>query len=300
MKRAIVTGSTGLVGSSVVKYLLEKKISVLALGRNKLSSENLIEKFGQYVQYLNIEMDDIESLPQKIKTIDFQIGQECVFFNFAWGGNNSLTDGEFEKQFRNSINSSNAVKIASILGCSKFVNCGTIQESIAELSIKNNSKFNNSQRDYSISKIASRDMCLIIAYLEKIDYIHTRLSVPINPNLINSGYIPNVLSNIMNGKEYSKPQNDQLFDITHIDDVSKAYYLIGINGKNKSDYYIGPSLPMTLSDYFKIAENFYNHDEFKMKINLSNQTIFNNRSLLDETNFRFSYDFINILKRIKN
>mgnify|MGYP001305732942 CR=1 FL=1 len=300
MKKAIVSGSTGLVGSSVVRSLIDKKISVLCLGRKKISDEDLIKKFGQHVQYLIIDMDDIESLPEKVKNINFEIGQECVFFNFAWGGNNSLTDGGFDKQFKNSINSSKAVKIANVLGCSKFVNCGTIQESIAELSINNNSKFNNSQRDYSISKIATRDMCLMIAYLEKIDYVHTRLSVPLDPKVENSGYISNVISNIMNGKEYSKPKNDELFDITHIDDVANAYYLIGLNGQNKSDYYIGASSPMTLNEYFKITEKFYDGEKIELNSDLHTQSIFNNQSLINETKFSLNYDFINILKKIKN
>ena len=300
MKKAIVSGSTGLVGSSVVRSLIDKKISFLCLGRKKISNEDLIKKFGQHVQYLVIDMDDIESLPEKIKTLDFQIGQECVFFNFAWGGNNSLTDGGFDKQFKNSINASKAVKIASVLGCSKFVNCGTIQESIAELSISNNTKFNNSQRDYAISKIATRDMCLMIAYLEKIDYVHTRLSVPLDPKVENSGYISNVISNIMNGKEYSKPKNDELFDITHIDDVANAYYLIGLNGQNKSDYYIGASSPRTLNEYFKITENFYNGKKIELYPDIQTQSIFNNKSLINETKFSLKYDFINILKEIKN
>lgn len=299
MKKAIVSGSTGLVGSSVVRSLIEKKISVLCLGRKKISDEDLIKKFGQHVQYLVIDMDDIESLPEKIKTLDFEIGQECVFFNFAWGGNNSLTDGGFDKQFKNSINSSKAVKIAGVLGCSKFVNCGTIQESIAELSINNNFKFNNSQRDYAISKIATRDMCLMIAYLEKIDYVHTRLSVPLDPKVENSGYISNVISNIMNGKEYSKPKNDELFDITHIDDVANAYYLVGLNGQNKSDYYVGTSSPRTLNEYFKITEKFYNGEKVELNSDLQTQSIFNNQSLINETKFSLNYDFINILKQIK-
>tara|TARA_B110000240_G_C13508875_1_gene457945 strand:- start:1926 stop:2828 length:903 start_codon:yes stop_codon:yes gene_type:complete len=300
MKKAIVSGSTGLVGSNVVRSLIDKKIKVLCLGRKKISDEDLIKKFGQHVQYLVIDMDDIESLPNRVKTLDFKIGQECVFFNFAWGGNNSLTDGGFDKQFKNSINSSKAVKIASVLGCSKFVNCGTIQESIAELSINNNSKFNNSQRNYSISKIATRDMCLMIAYLEKIDYVHTRLSVPLDPKVENSGYISNVISNIMNGKEYSKPKNNELFDITHIDDVANAYYLIGLNGQNKSDYYIGASSPMTLNEYFTIAAKFYEGEEIELNSDILTPSIFNNQSLINETKFSLNYDFNNILKKIKN
>jgi nucleoside-diphosphate-sugar epimerase len=300
MQKAIVSGSTGLVGSNVVRCLLENNISVLCLGRRILSDEDLIRIFGQLVQYVVTDMTDLEALPDKLKTTDFEINKECVFFNFAWGGNTSLTDGGFNKQFENAIYTSKSVNVAAVLGCSKFVNCGTIQETIAELSIENHTNYNNSQRDYTISKIASRDMCLMIAYLEKIDYVHTRLSVPLNPKVENSGYIRSTLGNIMSGREYSKPKNNQLFDITHIDDVAYAYYLIGLNGQNKSDYYIGAASPMTLNQYFDIAEKFYNGEKVESDFAVRSSNIFDNQPLIEEANFGLNYNFTNILEQVKD
>lgn len=300
MKKAIVTGSTGLVGSAVVRYLLKNKISVLCVGRKKHSDKELIEIFGQSVTYLDINMNQISSLPEKIKEINYTIGENCVFFSFAWGGKEALTDGGFDKQFINAINSSIALKVAKEIGCIKFVNSGTIQETIAELSIIDDTEFNNSQRNYSISKIASRDMCSMIAYIEKIDYIHTRLSVPIDPNSKKNGYINKVIKNIMNNQEYSSPTNDQLFDITHINDVAKAYYHIGLFGKNKSDYYIGTSSPLTLKNYFSLAEDYKQGKTIELKSNLDHKNIYKNNTLVNETKFEIEYDFINILETFKN
>ena len=124
----------------------------------------------------------------------------------------------------NSIYTSEILKISKELGCQKFINCGTMQETIAEKSLNENLLFNDSQINYSISKIASRDMCNMIGYLEKIDYIHTRLSVPIAPKSNKRNYISNVINNIMNNKKYSQPTNNQLFDIIHIEDVCKLLF----------------------------------------------------------------------------
>ena len=93
----------------------------------------------------------------------------------------------------NSIYTSEALKVAKDIGCEKFINFGSIQETLAETSLKNDLNFNTSQMNYTISKLASRDMCLMLGYLEKIDYIHTRLSVPIDPKseswLYSQGFI---------------------------------------------------------------------------------------------------------------
>ena len=44
MKQAIVTGATGFIGSSFVKYLVEKKIDVLSLGRKPFKTLSKIKK----------------------------------------------------------------------------------------------------------------------------------------------------------------------------------------------------------------------------------------------------------------
>ena len=179
------------------------------------------------------------------------------FFNFAWSGHSNLTNGDINDQLESAYYSSEAVKIAKKIGCSKFVNVGTLEETFAENHLKNSkrSSFETSQFNYTIAKLASRDMCKITAYLEKIDYIHTRLSLPLDQTLSRGSYVSRTLKNIKKKITYIKPKNKRLFDIIFLDDVSRAYYLIGKYGKDKSDYFIGTSKPVLLgilSDFKKI------------------------------------------------
>jgi nucleoside-diphosphate-sugar epimerase len=258
MKKAIITGATGLVGQAVAKYLSNKGIEVLCLGRKQLSTIEIKNKFcSNNIEYLSIKMENILSLKEEINKIGWFAGDSCVFYNFAWGGCNKLTDGDFQDQFNNAIYSSNAVLSAKKLGCSKFINVGTLEETYAEgfmSAAKNTTPYVSSQTDYVISKLAARDMCKMVSYLEKIDYIHTRLSVPLDPQLRMGGYISSVLVKILEDKTYEKPNSTQLFDIISTEDVAKAYYLIGIKGKNKADYFIGTSQPKTLREYFDLFE----------------------------------------------
>ena len=52
--KSMVVGSTGLVGKSVVKHLLEKNIAVLALVRNDQVSNNSL------LNYYKIDFDDLQ------------------------------------------------------------------------------------------------------------------------------------------------------------------------------------------------------------------------------------------------
>lgn len=256
MEKAIVTGATGLVGSAVARHVADRGVDVLCLGRRDLSGDDVSAMFGSPdVTYLRIAMDDIESLPDAIGGIGWRVGDSCVFFNFAWGGAERLTDGGFEIQFNNAVQAALAVSAAKKAGCSKFVNAGTVEETFAEeyLAEGAHGPFGSTQTDYAISKLAARDMCKMVAYLDKIDYVHTRLSVPVAERLDRGGYVCSALDSIIRDKPYDEPANDQLFDIVPVDDVAEAYYRIGQRGRNKADYFIGTGKPRTLRDYFAVC-----------------------------------------------
>ena len=166
MKKAIITGATGLVGKSLAQYLSSINIDVLCLGRKELDSEYVRGHFGQGIAYLQLKMEDILLLPSKISDLNWEVGNKCVFYNFAWGGIKALTDGSFDDQLKNATSSSLAIKVAKDIGCSKFVNSGTLEETYAQSHISNGSPYSSSQGNYAIAKLACRDMCTMVAYLE--------------------------------------------------------------------------------------------------------------------------------------
>ena len=54
MKKAIVTGANGLVGGSVVRYLVSNGIDVLCLGRQHLTPAQVNEIFEEGVKYIQL------------------------------------------------------------------------------------------------------------------------------------------------------------------------------------------------------------------------------------------------------
>ena len=204
MKKAIITGASGLIGRSLAKYLTSINIDVLCLGRQDWDSKHARDYFGKGIVYMQLEMQNISLLSDKINDLNWEVGNDCVFYNFAWGGIKGLTDGSFEDQLRNAISSSLAIKAAKEIGCLKFINSGTLEETYAQSNIANGSPYSSSQENYAVAKLACRDMCSMIAYLEKIDYIHTRLSAPISPDLTAGGFISSTLRKIRNKEHLEK------------------------------------------------------------------------------------------------
>lgn len=298
MKKAIISGSLGLIGKSVANYLLSNDIEVLCLGRKNLKESDIKNHLDKKVDYISLDMESISELPERIKKLNWEVGDDCIFYNFAWAGVDRLTDGNFKDQLKNAINSSLAVKTAKKIGCKKFINSGSIEENYSELALKKSLPYLSSQANYALSKLAARDMCSMVAYLEKIDYVHTRLSAPLSPDLSKGGYISKTLKKIINNENYETPKNTQLYDIISTNDVAKAYYLIGTKGKNKENYFIGTGKLTTLDSYFYSVKQTKLGIKVKEMNMLPNDDIgqfFSLKSLRTDTGFIASTDRLNLL-----
>jgi len=304
MRKAIITGASGLIGKNVINELLANGIEVLALGRkDQLDSEVQSGNNKGNLTYCQINLKDINLLPEKLEKIGWSTGESCVFYHFAWSGSKTLTDGTIDDQLKNVSYSANAIKIAKKMGCIKFVNSGSMEETFAEKYLDHNwknSEYHSNQSLYSISKLSSREMCLMVGYLEKIDYVHTRFSAVYNDDLDLKGYVCSSLKSILNKEEINPPQNNQLFDLVNIRDLSKAYYLIGLKGKNKADYFIGTGKPSTLLNYFVRFKKTINElvvDKQEEK-NISNLILsyedFDISTLTKDTGFQIKNTFLNI------
>jgi len=301
MKKAIITGSTGLVGLSVARKLSAAGIDVLCLGRQNIDMKEVSSYFGNNALYIRLEMENIMSLDEKLKTFNWSPGDDCVFFNFAWAGAKGLTDGGFDIQLSNATFAANAVRAAKLVGCLKFVNAGTMEETFAEQYLLGGASYDyqSSQTYYALAKLSARDMCQMVAYLEKIDYIHTRMSIPLSFDLSRGSYVAQTLKKIANREPYILPENPRLFDIISTEDVAYAYQLIGELGENKADYFIGSSRPAKLMDYFNCFDRQVNgveNDRLKDPEQFEAK-LFSTARLRQDTGFATTMQFEDLILR---
>jgi nucleoside-diphosphate-sugar epimerase len=301
MKKAIVIGANGYIGSAVVKKLLENDIEVLSISRR---SESVFNPNSTHDSHTNLFLDlkQVDLLPDEISRHKWTVGSDCVFYNFAWSGSEKLMDGTIEDQLNNVTYISNSVKIASQLGCSKFINSGSIEESFAEnylVNSWNKDQFNSNNGNYAVSKIATRNMCKLLGYLNKIDYVHTRISAVVDVNLKNQGYISSVFKKILNNESYEEPINKQFFDIIDLDDLANAYFLLGVNGRNKVDYFIGSGIPQKLDDYFQIFNNYLKTGKFDNYKQYDHLKCFDCSDLKIDTGLDLTNSFQKVINKIK-
>ena len=175
--KAIVLGASGYLGKALVKALVTEQIPVIALTRK----DQQISDFGldcgldndahNNLTFVKIDADNILDLVNNKEVIDFAKDGDSVFYNLVWKGDKRLRDGSLSDQFKNVTRASNAVITAAKLGASKFVHVSTQDEVLYADFLKHckDRTFNENDMPYASAKLAAKQMCLIEAYINKID-----------------------------------------------------------------------------------------------------------------------------------
>ena len=122
MKKAIVTGANGFVGSNVCKKLCENGVEVTAVIKDENENIDNIKSLSK-LSVVYCDLDSIESLTEKISGGDYD-----VFYHFAWVGSAGPLRCDEEIQLKNALWTAKALRTACKLGCKKFVNAGSIME----------------------------------------------------------------------------------------------------------------------------------------------------------------------------
>jgi len=257
MKKAIVTGASGFIGSALINELQENGVNVIAIARNKNSNIDKI-KDCKNLRIIFCELSDISSIFNQIKKENID-----TFFHLAWDG--TAGDGRFDQKLQ-SLNvqyTIDAVKFAHAIGAKRFIGAGTIMEYEAEAAIHNNGNLIAPSYIYGISKFYAHSMSKIIAGNLGIEHIWPVITNAygvgeLSPRLINSS-----LRMILKGENLQFTSGEQNYDFVYISDVSKALYLIGLYGRPFYEYLIGSSHAKPLKEFIIEMCNIFRYNKFR-------------------------------------
>lgn len=261
MKKAIITGSTGFIGSAFVEFLVAKGIDVLAIGRKDLNDISKIRrKRIKDATYLNLDMKNISQLSEKISEIKWSIGDDCVFFNLAWGGETNLSDLNIQSQILNVAWCVNALEVSEKIGCSRFIQVGTMEEAFTHKYLKldhhKNDQYNR-HVIYSVAKIAAKYALKLKASNMNIDYIYVLHSHVMGEDDDKDSFLQVTLQKLVNGDDLIFSSGEQFFDVISLADCSLGYYLICQKGKSDEEYWVGSGNPRKLREYVEKMFNLF-------------------------------------------
>ena len=252
MKKIIITGGSGFLGSKLAETLTEANYEVLALGRKKFNEINEIRKDRlSGSTYLRCDLSK-ENLYEILENAGWSSQNIYAIFHLAWGGESGLSDLNSTKQFENLPISLKLFENSKSLGIKKFIYTGTMEEFFAEqyinLDYKQDSLYNRHVL-YALAKLWTRRSLKIKAINSEIDTLFITNSHIIGPGDDKDSFLQVSLSKMIHNQPITMSSGVQLFDVIDVVDCAEAYLSVLKNGKNLGFYMAGSGNPHMLKIY---------------------------------------------------
>lgn len=243
MKKVIITGANGFIGSSLIKKMVANNVEVVAVditfAGDRLPATDLITK---------IESGVDAALADKIPA-----GEYDAFYHFAWRGVNGAEKADPTVQLANIQMAVDCVNICKKLSVKKYLCAGTVAEN-ATFSLSNLQQTSGGMM-YGVAKHACR--LIVEDYCKNIgqNFVWMQFSNIYGVGNKTGNLVSYTLGELMAGKEATFGPALQPYDFIYVEDLIEAVYRLGANETKKAFYYIGSGSPRILKNYlFRIGE----------------------------------------------
>ncbi|MBR7000809.1 MAG: NAD(P)-dependent oxidoreductase [Lachnospiraceae bacterium] len=244
MKKVIVTGANGFVGTAVCKELSGRGIEVIAIVRHP---DEVITSIAndERIRIVYCDLSQFGKLADIIPDRDID-----VFYHFAWVGSAGPLRGNPDVQMKNVQYTCDSVKACADMGCKRFVFASSIMEyEIAATMATEATPGINTL--YCSAKVAADYMARTIAGSLGVDYIRAVISNIYGPGEMSPRLINTSLRKLLNGEHCAFSAGEQMYDFIYITDAAKTFAAVGEKGKRNKTYYIGSQEPKPLKIFLK-------------------------------------------------
>lgn len=244
MRRAIVTGATGAVGTALVQELIDNNIEVLVFCREG-SARNKQIPTHPLVTLKYCSLNQLSELKNETGK------QYDVFYHFAWDGTTGTARNDMLLQNQNVRYALDAVEVAARFGCHKFIGAGSQAEYGRVEGVLKPDTPAFPEMGYGIAKLCAGQMTRERAHQLGMAHNWVRILSVYGPN---DGAQSMVMSTINKLKKNEVPQftkGEQMWDYLYSDDAGRAFRLVGEKGIDGKIYVLGSGKARPLAEYIE-------------------------------------------------
>ena len=249
IRKIIVTGATGAVGSAVVRRALARDIQVTCIvhqGSKRLS--NLPQ--DNRVSIVECNLADYRTLEME--------GEYDAFIHLSWEKTFGASRDDAEVQTRNIQYTLDAVQLAHRCGCSVFVGAGSQAEYgvqsvdlTPDLPVKPES-------GYGIAKYAAGKLSAMLCKSLGMRQCWVRILSVYGPNDGENSLISYLIREFKAGNSPQLTKCEQMWDYLYADDAADAILAVAEKGVDGKAYPLGSGNGRRLSEYVNDIKNAIN------------------------------------------
>lgn len=244
MKRVIITGATGAIGTALVQELIQNGIEVLVFCREGSKRNEAIPRN----ELVTIKYCSLEQLATVQNDTDKNYD---IFYHFSWAGTTGTARNDLYLQNQNVRYALDAVSAAKRFGCGVFIGAGSQAEYGRVEGILKPDTPAFPETGYGIGKLCAGQMTREYAHQLGIRHIWTRILSVYGPNDGAQSMVMSTIRKLQQGQEPQFTKGEQLWDYLYSADAAAAFRLLGERGHDGKTYVLGSGSARPLKDYIK-------------------------------------------------
>lgn len=246
MKNVIVTGANGFIGKTLVKALLDKGYSVVALD---VKFDEILEK-NSNVQCVNVMGKDVSSLKNEIPSDNYS-----CFFHLAWMGTSGPSRADYEVQLNNVKLACDYIKLCAEIGCERVVYASSINEMETYEYLQSDNIEPAGGYIYGTGKLAAHLMGETVAKINGVEFIPVIITNIYGIGEKSARMIYTSINKLLKKEHCSFTEGYQTYDFIYISDAINSIIAVAEKGKAFNRYYIGSGEPKPLREFLIEMKN---------------------------------------------
>lgn len=222
MKRVLVTGGAGFVGSAVVRNLVASNYEVAVLVRVNTNTKRL-KNLEKKIKIIHGDLRSILNSESEIKKFSPQ-----TVLHLAWSGVKG-GDRNHSSQVDNIVDSVNLYQLATSTGCKQFIGLGSQAEYGPQRGKVDELAKTSPTTLYGIAKLSTFMLLSRMAQLDEVVFAWPRLFSSYGPDDDLSWLLPGLINKLLDGKKPELTSCEQLWDYIYVEDVASAIVALMVN-----------------------------------------------------------------------